>query len=74
LLPIYFTYNVLAVYTGEQNNIAYIANIIGFLTGVPFGAAWSKSLAKNLLITTGLFIIYLAIVVFLIPQLTKTLA
>jgi len=53
--------------TGEQSNVAYISHIIGFLIGVPFGAAWSKNLAKNLLITAGLFLIYLAIVIFLIP-------
>jgi hypothetical protein len=65
---------VLAVYTGEQSNIAYIAHIIGFLTGIPFGAAWSKNLAKNLLITIGLFLIYLAIVIFLVQLLTQTIA
>jgi len=71
---IYFAYNVLAVYAGEQSNIAYIAHIIGFVVGVPFGAAWSKNLGKNLLITAGLFLIYLLIVVFLIPLITHTLA
>jgi hypothetical protein len=52
---------------GEQSNVAYISHVIGFLIGVPFGAAWSKNLAKNLLITAGLFLIYLTIVIFLIP-------
>jgi hypothetical protein len=47
-------------------------NIIGFPKGVPFGAAWSKNLAKNLLITAGLFLIYLAIVVFLVPLILPT--
>ena len=70
----YFTYNVLAVYLSEQSNIAYISHIIGFLIGVPFGAAWSKNFAKNLLITAGLFLIYLAIVILLIPLLTQALA
>jgi hypothetical protein len=65
---------VLAVYLGEQSNVAYIPHVIGFLTGVPFGAAWSKNLAKNLLITMLLFLIYLAIVIFLIPLLTQTIA
>jgi membrane associated rhomboid family serine protease len=64
---IYFTYNVLAVYLGEQSNVAYISHIIGFLIGVPFGAAWSKNFAKNLLITMGLFLIYLTITIFLVP-------
>jgi membrane associated rhomboid family serine protease len=68
---IYFTYNVLAVYTGEQSNIAYISHVIGFLIGVPFGAAWSKNLGKNLLITIALFIVYLAITIFLIPLITQ---
>jgi membrane associated rhomboid family serine protease len=68
---IYFTYNALAVYIGEQSNVAYISHVIGFLIGVPFGAAWSKNLAKNLLITIGMFIIYLAITIFLIPLITQ---
>jgi hypothetical protein len=57
---------------GEQSNVAYISHVIGFLIGVPFGAAWSKNLAKNLLITAGLFLIYLAIVVFLVPLILPT--
>jgi hypothetical protein len=65
---------VLAVYTNKQSSVAYISHIIGFLIGIPFGAAWSKNFAKNLLITIGLFLIYLAIVIFLIPLLTKALA
>jgi membrane associated rhomboid family serine protease len=71
---IYFTYNVLAVYLGEQSNIAYISHVIGFLIGVPFGAAWSKNFAKNLLITMGLLLIYLAIVILLISLLLQTSA
>ena len=63
----YLTHNVLAVYIGEQSNIAYISHIIGFLIGIPFGAAWSRNLAKNLLITITLFLIYIAITIFLIP-------
>ena len=66
---IYFTYNVLAVYLGEQGNIAYISHIIGFIIGIPFGVAWSKEFFKNLLITLGLFLIYLIIVLVLIPYL-----
>jgi len=71
---IYFTYNVLAVYLGEQSNVAYISHVIGFLIGIPFGAAWSKNLAKNLLITLALFLIYIAIVILLIPLLQQALA
>jgi membrane associated rhomboid family serine protease len=71
---IYFAYNALAVYTGEQSNIAYISHIIGFLTGIPFGATWSKNLARNLLITAALFLTYILIVIFIIPLITKALA
>jgi hypothetical protein len=69
---IYFTYNALAVYLGEQSNITYISHVIGFLIGIPFGAAWSKNFAKNLLITAGLFLIYLAIIILLVPLLLPT--
>lgn len=64
---IYFIYNVLAVYFGAEGNVAYISHVFGFLIGVPFGMAWSKELGKNLLITIGLFLIYLLAVFVLIP-------
>lgn len=70
---IYFVYNVLAVYAGEQGNIAYISHVIGFMIGIPFGIAWSKEFVKNLLITIGLFIIYLTIVLVIIPYLFPVL-
>jgi membrane associated rhomboid family serine protease len=64
---IYFVYNVVVVYDpsripGYDHNVAYVAHIIGFLTGIPFGIALSKQWKKNLLITLALFGIYLAIV------------
>jgi membrane associated rhomboid family serine protease len=71
---IYFVYNVLAVYSGVQSNIAYISHVIGFLVGIPFGAAWSKNFVKNFLIAMGLFLIYLIIIVFLIPLLMQMFA
>jgi membrane associated rhomboid family serine protease len=64
---IYFAYNILAVYSGSQGNVAYIGHIIGFAIGVPFGIASSEDWGKNLLITGGLFIIYLVIVYILLP-------
>lgn len=70
---IYFAYNVLAVYVGEQGNIAYISHVIGFIIGIPFGIAWSKEFVKNLLITIGLFLIYLIVVLVLIPYLLPAL-
>jgi membrane associated rhomboid family serine protease len=64
---IYFAYNILAVYSVSQGNVAYIGHIIGFALGVPFGIASSEDWGKNLLITGGLFIIYLIIVYVLLP-------
>jgi len=64
----YFLYNVALVYDptlipglGYDPNIAYIAHVIGFTVGIPFGISWSKRWPRNLLITLGLFGIYLAI-------------
>jgi membrane associated rhomboid family serine protease len=64
---IYFAYNVAVVYDpsripGYDPQVAYVAHIIGFLVGIPFGVAFSPQWKKNLLITLALFGIYLAIV------------
>ncbi len=63
---VYFVYNVLIVYDpnpllGYDANVAYIAHIIGFVVGVPFGMVWSEHWKKNILITGGLFGVYVAI-------------
>jgi rhomboid family protein len=64
---IYFIYNVVIVYEksripGYDPQVAYIAHIIGFLTGIPFGIALSEHWKRNLLITLLLLGVYLAIV------------
>jgi len=64
---IYFIYNVIVVYEKSRipsydPQVAYVAHIIGFLTGLPFGIALSDHWKKNLLITLLLLGIYLAIV------------
>ena len=64
---IYFVYNFMAVYMGSQGNVSYVGHIIGFSIGLPFGIASSKDWGKNLLITAGLFMIYLSIVWVLLP-------
>jgi membrane associated rhomboid family serine protease len=66
---IYFTYNLLAVYMGAQGNISYLGHIIGFIIGLPLGIIKSKEWGKNLLITGGLFLVYLVIVWLLFPSL-----
>jgi membrane associated rhomboid family serine protease len=64
---IYFVYNVVVVYDpsripGYDPQVAYVAHIIGFLVGIPFGIGFSPQWKKNLLITLALFGIYLSIV------------
>src|SRR5947208_1213481 len=68
----YFLYNIALVYdptlipgVSYDPNIAYIAHVIGFTVGIPFGISWSKRWPRNLLITLGLFGIYLAILAIL---------
>ena len=63
---IYFVYNVVVVaeksrIPGYDPHVAYVAHIIGFIVGVPFGVAFSDRWKRNLLITLLLFGIYLAI-------------
>jgi len=45
-----------------DQSVAYIAHVIGFTVGVPFGIAWSPKWKKNLLITIGLFGIYIILI------------
>jgi len=64
---IYVVYNVIAVQTGAEGNVAYFSHVIGFAVGIPLGIMWSKNLFKNLLITLGLLILYLFIILILTP-------
>jgi rhomboid protease GluP len=64
---IYFIYNVVVAYEksripGYDPQVAYVAHIIGFLTGIPFGIALSDHWKRNLLITLLLLSLYVAIV------------
>jgi membrane associated rhomboid family serine protease len=68
---IYIIYNVVAIQTGAEGNVAYISHVIGFAVGIPLGAMWSKNLARNLLITVGLLILYLFIIWGLTPFLLQ---
>jgi rhomboid family protein len=63
---IYFIYNVVIIsrptlIRGYDPHVAYVAHIIGFLTGIPFGIALSAHWKRNLLLTLLIFAIYLAI-------------
>jgi membrane associated rhomboid family serine protease len=64
---IYFIYNVVLVYEksripGYDPQVAYVAHIIGFITGIPFGIALSNRWKQNFLITLLLLGIYLTLV------------
>ena len=63
---LYFLYNAIVVYDsrlvpGYDPQVGYIAHVIGFLTGVPFGIAWSDNWKKNFVITLVLLGVYVAI-------------
>jgi rhomboid family protein len=64
---LYFIYNLVVVYEksripGYDSHVAYVAHIIGFLTGLPFGIALSAHWKRNLFITLLLLGAYVAIV------------
>jgi membrane associated rhomboid family serine protease len=70
---IYLIYNIFSVQSGVEGNVAYASHLIGFAVGIPMGIAWTKNLTKNLLITVGLLLLYLAIALILILYLTQIL-
>jgi membrane associated rhomboid family serine protease len=64
---LYFLYNVVIVYEksripGYDPQVAYVAHIIGFITGIPFGIALSNRWKQNFLITLLLLGLYLTLV------------
>jgi membrane associated rhomboid family serine protease len=63
---VYFLYNVVVVYDhrlipGYDPQVGYIPHIIGFVTGLPFGIAWSDNWKRNFLTTMVLLGIYVAL-------------
>ena len=63
---VYFLYNVVVVYDhrlipGYDPQVGYIPHIIGFVTGLPFGIAWSDNWKRNFLTTMVVLGIYLAL-------------
>jgi membrane associated rhomboid family serine protease len=63
---LYFLYNVFVIYDpkvipGYDPQVGYIAHVIGFVTGIPFGIAWSNNWKKNFLITLVLLGAYIAV-------------
>ena len=73
---LYFLYNAIVVYDsrlvpGYDPQVGYVAHVIGFLTGVPFGIAWSDNWKKNFVITLLLLGVYVAILVLLTGALQR---
>jgi hypothetical protein len=63
---IYFLYNVAVVYDprligGYDPQVGYVPHIIGFVTGLSFGIAWSANRKRNFLISIALLGIYVTI-------------
>ena len=70
---VYIIYNIIAVQTGVEGNVAYVSHVIGFAIGIPFGVAWTKNLLKNLLIALGLLLLYIFIAVVVLPYILQAL-
>ena len=64
---IYIVYNVVAVQTGVEGNVAYFSHVVGFAVGIPLGIKWTRNLARNLFIALGLLVLYLLVTWILIP-------
>lgn len=58
---LYFLFNLLAIFYGMLGSVAYASHIIGFLTGIPLGIAWSPSWGKNLLISMAIVTLYVLV-------------
>ena len=63
---VYFLYNVAVVYdprliAGYDPQVGYIPHIIGFMTGLCCGIAWSANWKRNFLVTIALLGIYVTI-------------
>lgn len=71
---IYFIYNVAAVQSGIQGDVAYVSHVIGFMIGIPLGIAWSKNWIKNILVTLALFVLYLILIFVVVPNLIAYLS
>ncbi len=56
---LFFIFNIIAIKNGEQENVAYISHVIGFVTGLFFGAQWNKEWKRCLLYTLVLLAVYI---------------
>lgn len=64
---LYLLFNVAATYYRVGGTVGYLAHIIGFVIGFPFGVAWSRGKwVRNLLITILVLIAYAFVMILLI--------
>ena len=59
---LFFLLNLYDISINVGGNVAYYSHVIGFLTGIPFGAIWSKHPWKNLGITMLMLLVFVAVV------------
>jgi membrane associated rhomboid family serine protease len=63
---LYLLFNIVATYNGIRGGVGYLAHVIGFLIGLPFGVVWSRGKwIRNLFITVLILIAYLLLLSFL---------
>ncbi len=63
---LYLLFNIAATYYRVGGNVGYLAHIIGFLIGFPFGISWSRGRwVRNLLITILILIAYSFLIILL---------
>jgi membrane associated rhomboid family serine protease len=63
---LYLLFNIAAAYYLKDGTVGYLAHVIGFLVGFPFGMAWSRGKwIRNLLITILVLIAYALLLSFL---------
>lgn len=59
---LFFLLNLYDISINAGGNVAYYSHVIGFLTGIPFGAMWSKHPWKNLGITMLMLLVFVGVV------------
>ena len=69
LIIVYFIFNIFSIQKGEPGNVAYVSHVLGFITGVFFGASWNKKWKESLLFTLLLLAIYILLFNYLRVQL-----
>lgn len=61
LALLFFIFNIFAINSGQQGNVAYVSHVIGFVIGLFFGAGWNKEWKKSLFYTLLLLAVYIVL-------------